>query len=244
MPPVIKQDTLYTPRDWSVQPSNSFPGYKSTALRGPRKPLIPIPHGLSEITGPVFGHDSIGALDADLTQNGRKDGERAGEPLGERIIVTGRMRDEAGRPQAGQLIEIWQCNAAGRYVHVDEKHDAPLDPNFFGAGRCITDADGRYSFITIRPGAYPWGNHHNAWRPGHIHLSLFGPSFLTRLVTQMFFPGDPLLPLDPIFNAVPDEKSRHLLVANFSLEATKPNFALGYQFDITLRGRNATPFEV
>ena len=244
MPPTVQQDTLYTPRDWSVQPSNAFPDYKSTALRGPKKPLIPIPHGLSEITGPVFGHDSVGALDADLTRNGRKTGEPQGEPLGERIIVTGHLLDEAGRPQANQLIEIWQCNAAGRYIHVDEKHDAPIDPNFFGAGRCITDAEGRYRFTTIRPGAYPWGNHHNAWRPGHIHLSLFGPSFLTRLVTQMFFPGDPLLPLDPIFNAVPDEKNRHLLVANFSLEATQPNFALGYQFDITLRGRNATPFDV
>lgn len=236
----MPQETLYTPRDWSVHPSNSDPNYKSTALRAPKKPLVAIPHSLSEMTGPVFGHDAVCPLDADLTHNGRT----SGAPQGERLIVTGRVLDEAGRPQPHQLIEIWQCNAAGRYVHVGEQHDAPLDPNFFGAGRCMTDAYGRYKFVTIRPGAYPWGNHHNAWRPGHIHLSLFGPSFLTRLVTQMFFPGDPLLPIDPIFNAIPDEKSRHLLVANFSLEATQPDFALGYQFDITLRGRNATPFEV
>lgn len=236
----MADDILFSPRDWSVHPSNSFPDYKSTALRGPRKPLVPIPHSLSELTGPVFGHDHVGALDADLIANGRKNGEA----LGERIIMTGRVLDDLGRPLANQLIEIWQCNAAGRYIHVDEKHDAPIDPNFFGAGRCITDAEGRYKFLTIRPGAYPWGNHHNAWRPGHIHLSLFGPSFVSRLVTQMFFPGDPLLPIDPIFNSIPDEKSRHLLVANFSLDVTQPGYALGYEFDITLRGRNATPFGV
>jgi protocatechuate 3,4-dioxygenase, beta subunit len=232
--------SLFTPRDWSVHPAYDDKGYKSTALRGPRKPLVPIPHTLSELTGPVYGHESLRPLDDDLTLNGRSNGE----PLGERIIVTGRVLDEMGRPQPGALIEIWQCNASGRYVHRDERHDAPLDPNFFGAGRCVTDGEGRYRFVTIRPGAYPWRNHHNAWRPGHIHFSLFGASFVTRLVTQMFFPGDPLLPLDPIFNSVPDENSRHLLVAKFSLEATRPEWGLGYEFDFVLRGRNATPFEV
>ena len=234
------QDTPFRPRDWDSHPPLISPEYKSTLYRAPKQPMIPIKQSLSELTGPVYGHDSVQAIDADLTSNASK----TAAPIGERIVVSGRVVDEAGRPVPNTLVEVWQANSAGRYIHVNDQHNAPLDPNFFGAGRCITDAEGRYRFTTIRPGAYPWGNHHNAWRPGHIHLSLFGPSFLTRLVTQMFFPGDPLLPLDPIFNAVPDEKSRHLLIANFSLQATQPNFALGYQFDITLRGRNATPFDV
>jgi protocatechuate 3,4-dioxygenase beta subunit len=193
---------------------------------------------LSVRTGPVFGHDSVDALDSDLTKNGRVNGE----PIGERMIVTGRVLDENGRPVPHTLLEIWQANACGRYVHRWDQHDAPLDPNFFGAGRCITDADGRYRFTTIKPGAYPWGNHHNAWRPAHIHFSLFGPSFLTRLVTQMYFPGDPLLPLDPIYNGVP-EGARELLVSRFSIDVTEPLWALGYEFDIVLRGRQATPME-
>lgn len=228
----------YTPRDWTSQPRFIDPGYKSTVLRGPTKPLIPIRQSLSELTGPVYGHDSLGALDADLTRNGCRDAE----PLGERIIVSGRVLEETGRPVPGTLIEIWQANAAGRYIHHADQHDAPLDPNFFGGGRCVTDGEGRYSFMTIKPGAYPWGNHYNAWRPQHIHLSLFGPSFVTRLVTQMYFPGDPLLELDPIYQSTP-VGVRERLVARFSIETTQPSYALGYEFDIVLRGRHQTPME-
>lgn len=230
--------TGFGPRDWSSHPSYVDQGYKSTALRGPTKPLIPLKATLSELTGPVYGHDSLGALDADLTKNGAKNGE----PLGERIVVAGRVLDERGQPVPNTLIEIWQANAAGRYVHVIDQHAAPLDPNFFGGGRCVTDSEGRYRFYTVKPGAYPWGNHHNAWRPNHIHLSLFGPSYLTRLVTQMYFPGDPLLELDPIFLGTP-AKARDRLVAKFSLDLTEPDFALGYAFDIILRGATATPME-
>jgi protocatechuate 3,4-dioxygenase beta subunit len=228
----------YNPRDWSTQPAYLAPEYKSTPLRSPTKPLIPLKQTLSELTGPVYGQDSVGELDADLTRNGRK----GGEPQGERIIVTGRVLDENGKPVPDALIELWQCNAAGRYIHAVDQHDAPLDPNFFGGGRCVSDAEGRYKFLTIKPGAYPWPNHHNAWRPAHIHFSLFGPSFLTRLVTQMYFPGDPLLALDPIFGATP-QSTRDLLVSKFSIDITQPGYALGYVFDIVLRGRNATPME-
>ncbi len=228
----------YAPRDWQSQPSYRFPDYKSTVLRGPTKPLVTIAASLSELTGPVFGHDAVDPLDSDLFLNAQKNGA----PLGERIIVSGRVLDEYERPIPNTLIEIWQCNAAGRYHHDVDQHDAPLDPNFLGAGRCVTDDAGRYSFRTIKPGAYPWGNHPNAWRPNHIHLSLFGPSLATRLVTQMYFPGDPLLPLDPIFNSSP-EGARDRLVADFSLAVTRPEDALGYNFDIVLRGRDATPME-
>jgi protocatechuate 3,4-dioxygenase beta subunit len=228
----------YRARDWTTQPAFLDAGYRSTALRGPKKPLIPLRQTLSELTGPVFGHDSLGPLDNDLTRNGRKDGE----PLGERIIVSGRVLDEDGRPVPNALVEIWQANAAGRYIHKVDQHDAPLDPNFFGGGRTVTDAEGRYSFLTIKPGAYPWGNHHNAWRPNHIHFSLFGPSFVTRLVTQMYFPGDPLLALDPIYQSVP-AGARERLISRFSIEKTQPSYALAYDFDIVLRGRDETPME-
>lgn len=227
------------PRDWASHPAYRDPdGYKSTTLRGPTKPLIPIRQSLSELTGPVYGHDSVGEFDWDLTKNGR----HSGEPLGERIVVTGRVMDENSRPLPNTLLEIWQANAAGRYIHEVDQHDAPIDPNFFGGGRCMTDSEGRYRFFTVKPGAYPWGNHPNAWRPNHIHFSLFGPAFATRLVTQMYFPGDPLLPLDPIFMGIP-ANARERLVAEFSLEATVPEFALGYVFDIVLRGRSDTPME-
>ncbi|MCL4766949.1 MAG: protocatechuate 3,4-dioxygenase subunit beta [Hyphomicrobiaceae bacterium] len=228
----------YAPRDWSSQPRSIDPAYKSTALRGPTKPLIPIPQSLSELTGPVYGHDSVGPLDPDLIRNGRRDAE----PLGERIIVTGRVLDEAGRPVPNALVEVWQANSSGRYIHATDQHDAPIDPNFFGGGRCATDAEGRYRFLTVKPGAYPWGNHANAWRPNHIHFSLFGPSFLTRLVTQMYFPGDPLLALDPIYLSVPPG-ARERLVSRFSIDVTEPGYALGYEFDIVLRGRRETPME-
>jgi len=236
----MKQGENYRARDWSSHPPYQHEPYASTVLRGPIKPLVPVKQTLSELTGPLYGHESVGPLDADLTKNGVTDEE----PLGERIIVTGRVLDEDGRPQPDTLLEIWQANAAGRYIHKNDQHDAPLDPNFFGAGRCLTVEDGRYRFLTIKPGAYPWRNHPNAWRPAHIHFSLFGPSFATRLITQMYFPGDPLLPLDPILGGIPEEQARARLVSEFSMDVTEPEWALGYSFDIVLRGRKATPLEV
>jgi protocatechuate 3,4-dioxygenase beta subunit len=225
-------------RDWSSHPPLLHEGYRSTILRAPTKPLIPMRQGLSELSGPVFGHESVGPLDHDLTRNGRVNGE----PVGERIIVTGKVMDEDGRPVPNTLIEIWQANSTGRYVHKVDQHDAPLDPNFFGGGRCVTDANGVYRFLTIKPGAYPWGNHHNAWRPNHIHLSLFGPTIASRLVTQMYFPGDPLLALDPIFHGVP-AGARDRLISEFSIDVTESGYALGYIFNIVMRGRAQTPFE-
>lgn len=225
-------------RDWASQPPYIHPDYKSTVLRGPTRPLVPLAATLSELTGPVYGHEAVGPLDNDLTKNARKNGE----PIGERIIVAGRVVDENEDPVPDALIEIWQANACGRYVHEADQHDAPLDPNFLGAGRCVTDAQGRYEFRTIKPGAYPWRNHPNAWRPNHIHLSLFGTDFSTRLVTQMYFPGDPLFAFDPIFNGVP-EGARERMIARFDLDVTEPEFALGYTFDIVLRGPRATPME-
>lgn len=221
----------------SADPPYLHPDYASTRRRAPSQPLVVIPHTLSELTGPVYGHETLREGDSDLTR------QHAGEPLGERIIVTGRVLDEDGRPVPHTLVEIWQANAAGRYIHVSDQHPAPLDPNFSGAGRVVTDGEGRYTFTTVKPGAYPWRNHPNAWRPAHIHLSLFGPSFLTRLVTQMYFPGDPLFAYDPIFNAIPDEGARHRLVSRFDMDMTAPEWALGYVFDIVLRGRDATPTE-
>jgi protocatechuate 3,4-dioxygenase, beta subunit len=220
-----------------THPPNDSPGYRSTALRHPKEPLIGIPHTMSELTGPVYPYGRIEAMDNDLTV------QHAGEPLGERIIVEGRVLDEDGRPIPNTLVEIWQANAAGRYTHRVDGHPAPLDPNFSGAGRTLTDSEGRYRFVTIKPGAYPWLNHDNAWRPAHIHFSLLGSSFLSRLITQMYFPGDPLMPYDPIFNSIPDERARQRLVAAFDLKVTQPEWALGYTFDIVLRGSNATPME-
>ena len=213
------------------------PAYKSTIKRAPQKPLIILRHTMSELTGPVYGHETVRPGDQDLTT------QHNGEPLGERIIVHGHVLDEDGRGIPNTLVEIWQANACGRYIHVVDQHPAPLDPNFTGAGRTVTDASGYYSFVTIKPGAYPWGNHHNAWRPAHIHLSLFGHAFISRLVTQMYFPGDPLFPFDPIFNSVPDQKVRERMISSFDLDATKPGWALAYRFNIVLRGRSATPME-
>jgi len=220
-----------------AQPDYLYPPYASTVKRSPSQPLILLPQSLSELTGPVFGHERVLAQDADLTR------QHAGEPIGERIIVAGRVLDEDGRPVPHTLVEIWQANAAGRYQHKNDQHDAPLDPNFTGAGRTMTDVQGNYRFLTIRPGAYPWGNHPNAWRPAHIHFSLFGHAFATRLVTQMYFPGDPLLAFDPIYQSLPDEKARQRMIAHFRLDFTEPQFALGFQFDIVLRGQQATPME-
>ena len=221
----------------SPHPPNLHPDYKSTLKRAPLRAPVVIPPTLSERTGPVYGHDVVAERDDDLTRQG------AGAPLGERIVVEGRVLDEDGRPVPGTLLEIWQANAAGRYNHPVDQHDAPLDPNFTGAGRLMTDGEGRYRLVTVKPGAYPWRNHANAWRPAHIHFSLFGPSFLSRLITQMYFPGDPLLALDPIFHAVADERARQRLVAAFDLAVTQPERALGYRFDIVLRGSGATPME-
>src|SRR5690242_9374535 len=227
----------YPVESLTAHPPYLHPEYRSTVKRSPGRKLVAIPATLSELTGPVYGHDRVAPDDADLTR------QHDGEPLGERIIVSGRVLDEDGRPVPNTLIEVWQANAAGRYVHRNDQHGAPLDPNFTGAGRTATDAAGCYQFITIKPGAYPWRNHHNAWRPAHIHFSLFGPTFLTRLVTQMYFPGDPLFPFDPIFNSVPDAGARERMICRFDLEATRPEWALAYHFDIVLRGSRATPLD-
>jgi protocatechuate 3,4-dioxygenase, beta subunit len=211
--------------------------YVATRLRAPKEPLIILPSTLSDTMGPAYGRAPVGELDNDLTR------QHEGEPLGERIIVHGRVTDGDGRPVRGSLIEVWQANAAGRYTHHLDRHPAPLDPNFSGAGRCLTDDEGRYRFVTVKPGAYPWKNHHNAWRPAHIHFSLFGEAFRSRLITQMYFPGDPLFWQDPIFNSVRDEKARQRLISSFDLETTVPEWALAYRFDIVLEGRRATPME-
>jgi len=228
--------TLYAHED-AGSPPHLFPDYRSTMSRSPRQPLIHIPKTLSETTGPAGCWDKLmGPALADLTT------QHKGAPLGQRIVVTGRVLDEDHRPVPNTVIELWQANAAGRYIHIKDQWDAPLDPNFTGAGRVITDECGRYRFVTVRPGAYPWGNHKNAWRPAHIHLSLLGPAFATRLVTQLYFPDDPLIEMDPIANAVP-MPFRQRLVCRFDIATTQPNWALGYLFDIVLKGREQTPFE-
>jgi protocatechuate 3,4-dioxygenase beta subunit len=223
--------------DADGQPPYLFPDYRSTQLRAPTKPLLLLPPTLSELTGPAFDDGAVGELDHDLTR------QHGGEPLGERIVVSGRVVDRDGRPVRNALVEIWQANAAGRYIHEGDRHPAPLDPNFAGAGRCLTDHDGHYRFVTVKPGAYPWRNHPNAWRPAHIHFSLFGHAFTNRLVTQMYFPGDPLFDADPIFQSVRDEAARARLISTFDWETTTPEWALGYRFDIVLGGPSATPLE-
>jgi protocatechuate 3,4-dioxygenase beta subunit len=220
-----------------TDPPYIYQDYRSTQLRGPKKPLVILPHTLSELTGPVFGEDAVSDGDADLTLG------HAGEPLGERIVVSGQLLDSDGRPIRGALVEVWQANAAGRYQHRNDVHPAPLDPNFTGCGRTLTDDDGHYRFTTIKPGAYPWQNHPNAWRPAHIHFSVFGRAFTQRLVTQMYFPGDPLFGADPIFNSIRDPNVRERMVSSFDWETTTPEWALGYRFDIVLGGRAATPLE-
>lgn len=222
-----------------MHPPYLHPAYQSTIKRAPLQSLVMRPQTLSELTGPVYGYDAVQPLDNDLTRNAVK----TGEPLGERIIVTGRVLDESGTPVRNALVEVWQANAAGRYIHQVDRHDAPLDPNFHGAGRMVTNERGEYRFTSIRPGAYPWRNHPNAWRPAHIHFSICGVNFLQRLVTQMYFPGDPLMPLDPIYNSIPDEKGRTLLISKFDMETTQPEWALGFQFDIVVCGPHMTPFE-
>ena len=227
-----------TPIDLTgTQPPLLYPPYQSTISRAPLKPLLRLPAGFANLAAPVYGYLPVGDTDNDLTR------QHGGEPVGERIIVSGRILDEDGRPVPHTLVEIWQCNAGGRYAHAKDDHPAPLDPNFSGAGRTLTDAGGNYRFVTIKPGAYPWRNHLNAWRPAHIHFSLFGASIESRLVTQMYFPGDPLFPFDPIFQSVPGERARQRLISTFDLSLTQPEWALGFRFDIVLRGRDSTPFE-
>lgn len=218
------------------EPPYLFPDYVATRLRAPNR-LLALPERLVDRGGPVFGSSSVDPGDSDLTAG------HAGEPIGERIVVTGRVTDRDGRPVRTTLIEIWQANAAGRYVHRVDRHPAPLDPNFTGAGRCLTDDEGRYRFVTVKPGPYPWRNHDRAWRPAHIHLSLFGRSFAERLVTQMYFPGDPLFEQDPIFNSIRDPRARGRLISTFDLETTVSDWAIGYRFDVVLGGPRATPTE-
>ena len=225
------------PDSLSSQPPYLFPPYASSRKRAPTRPLVALPSRLMDVAGPVFGHETVSEADADLTA------QSTGVAIGERISVSGIVRDDDARPVRNALIEIWQANAAGRYRHRQDQHDAPLDPNFTGCGRMLTDGDGRYRLLTIKPGAYPWRNHHNAWRPAHIHFSIFGAGLVSRLVTQMYFPGDPLLPHDPVFGSIPDERARNRLISSFDWDSTVPEQALGFRFDIVLRGSSATPME-
>ncbi|MGC8468921.1 MAG: protocatechuate 3,4-dioxygenase subunit beta [Acetobacteraceae bacterium] len=231
-----RDTTPFRPYAAGTQPPNDAPAYRSTDKRHPKAALVALPHTVTECQGPRFDPRRFPPLPDLSTACG-------GKALGERIIVSGRVTDEDGRAVARTMIEIWQANASGRYDHPGDQHDAPLDPAFHGAGRVFTDDEGWYQFTTIKPGPYPWRNHHNAWRPNHIHYSCFGPGFATRLITQMYFPGDPLLELDPIFLSIPDRAARERLIARFDLDTTAPERALGYRFDVVLRGRGATPME-
>ncbi len=226
-------------RDRSIHPPAHAPGYKSSVLRSPRNALISLDNSLSELTGPVFGHDEIGALDNDLIRNYAKDGD----PIGERILVHGRVVDESGRGVPATLVEFWQANAAGRYRHKKDTYLAPIDPNFGGCGRTLTDEDGYYYFRTVKPGPYPWRNWVNSWRPAHIHFSIFGSSFAQRLITQMYFEGDPLIKICPIVHTVPDEAAIERLIAPLDVNAATPFDMLAYRFEIVLRGRRSTLFE-
>jgi protocatechuate 3,4-dioxygenase, beta subunit len=219
-----------------THPPLDFSGYRASRLRVPGRALVPLPYRLTEVTGPLLGEGRVGEGDEDLTV------QHVGVPLGERIVVGGRVLEADGRPVPGTLVEVWQANAAGRYRHDVDRHPAPLDPNFSGAGRCVTDSEGRFRFVTVKPGAYPWRNHANAWRPAHMHFSVLGRAFVQRLITQMYFPGDPLFAFDPILGSVP-EAARERLVSRLDLELTVPEWALGYRWDIVLGGRAATPLE-
>jgi protocatechuate 3,4-dioxygenase, beta subunit len=224
-------------RPRGVHPPLDDPGYRSTALRHPVQPLLRLPQNLTEVTGPVFGHERITPGDDDLTRR------HGGEAQGQRIVVHGRVLDSDQRAVPNTLVEVWQANAAGRYRHERDTWPAPLDPHFDGVGRVVTDGEGRYSFTTIKPGAYPWKNHHNAWRPAHIHFSLFGRAFTQRLVTQMYFPDDPLFALDPIVQSIPDARARQRLISHYDHPGTQPEWALAFRFDLVLRGCESTPFE-
>jgi protocatechuate 3,4-dioxygenase beta subunit len=234
---MITSPRPYAPEPPGSQPPYDYPGYSSTANRHPRRALIPVPHTLSEITGPTFEEPWAGPSVTDIS---RVDGKDA---MGQRIILAGRVLDEDGRPVRGTLVEVWQANAAGRYHHDADQHDAPLDPHFTGNGQVITDDEGRYRFLTIRPGAYPWRNTYNAWRPAHVHFSVFGPGFATRLITQMYFPGDPLIESDPVIHSIPDAEARNRLISAYDANLSEAEYALGYTWDIVLRGRLETPLE-
>lgn len=231
MPTPYRRDGL------EAHPDRDFPDYRSTRLRHPEQPLVALHDPETELARPFLGAGPIGPLDNDLTR------QHDGEPIGERIIVTGRVRDGGGTPLSGQLIEIWQANAAGRYAQPEDFHPAPLDPNFTGVGRCLTDEDGCYRFTTVKPGPYPWRNHDKAWRPAHIHFSLFGTAFVSRLITQMYFPCDPLIPYDPVMKSVTDAAARRRMVSSFDLDTTVDQWATGYRWDIVLRGPDRTLFE-
>jgi protocatechuate 3,4-dioxygenase beta subunit len=235
--PIVDTPGCYEREPEGIHPPLDSPQYKSTQLRHPKQPLVFLPQSITELTGPALGDTKLSERDHDLTR------QHAGEPIGERMTVSGRVFDTEGKPLRNTLVEVWQANACGRYLHRWDRFPAPLDPNFSGAGRCLTDDEGRYRFVTIKPGPYPWGNHYNAWRPAHIHFSLLGRAFTQRLVTQMYFPGDPLFPYDPIFNSIPDPAARERLISRFSIHDSQPDWALAYEFDIFLRGPGATPFE-
>lgn len=221
-----------------IDPPYAYPEYRSTLLRVPREALLELPAGTFDVPGPLVPAGFVRDRDNDLTAHGRS------APLGERMVLAGRLRDESGRPIANALIEVWQANASGRYHHPGDTHDAPHDPNFFGGGRTLTDAEGHYRFVTVKPGAYPWQNHPFAWRPAHIHFSLLGNAPVQRLITQMYFPGDPLLDLDPVYNSVPDAAARKRLVAALELRTGVEGIALGYRFDIVLAGAKSTPLGI
>ncbi|OIJ25165.1 protocatechuate 3,4-dioxygenase subunit beta [Nocardioides luteus] len=226
----------------SRQPLLDYPPYRSSALRHPTKDPRHADPETIELWSPCFGHSDVNPLEADLTigVDSSWNTQFTGEPIGERITVSGRVLDGEGRPVRNQLVEIWQANSAGRYIHKHEQHPAPLDPNFTGVGRCLTDDEGRYRFQTIKPGPYPWGNHLNAWRPAHIHFSLFGRAFTQRLITQMYFPGDPLFALDPIYQSITDQKARDALVATYDHDLSVPEYSMGYNWDIVLTGPSRT----
>jgi protocatechuate 3,4-dioxygenase beta subunit len=222
----------------TIDPPYLYPGYRSTTLRSPREPLVALPAGALDVPGPTVPRGFVANGDNDLTVHGKS------APLGEKMVLTGRLLDADGRPIRRSLVEVWQANASGRYAHPGDRHDAPLDPNFMGIGRTFTDDEGRYRFVTIKPGAYPWQNHPFAWRPQHIHFSLLGNAPVQRLITQMYFPGDPLLAIDPVYNSVPDERARTRMVSTLVLESGIEGIALGYTFDIVLGGAKSTPLGI
>ncbi|MEQ1647448.1 MAG: protocatechuate 3,4-dioxygenase subunit beta [Hyphomicrobiaceae bacterium] len=237
--PIPLAKAEFNMRDRTQHPPAYTPTYKTSVLRSPRNALISLQNSLSEVTGPTFGPNDLGPLDNDLIKNYAK----SGDPIGERIIVHGHVQDENGRPVPGTLVEVWQANAAGRYRHRNDTYIGPIDPNFGGCGRCLTDENGYYFYRTIKPGPYPWRNYINSWRPAHIHVSVFGSGFAQRLITQMYFEGDPLIPHCPIAQIIPDPEAVKRLIAPIDINAGVPQDCLAYRFDIVLRGRRQTLFE-